>query len=212
MSRDIPSAMVTVAASDSFPPAFFVELDWPSGTVRAWGGYGDIVWGGNTWIGTGHLGEIGDVAESTDRKANGVPVRLSGIPSEEIAEAMAGDAQMRPGRIYLGALQADGTLVSDPLCIFDGLINYCVIDDDGKTSTVTVQLDKEGIAKKSEPRRYSHEDQQIDFPGDLFFEYLAGNIGKDFPWGKINTYAGGTAPGSGVSGDDLEALARTPFF
>lgn len=205
MSRDLPSALATLSTAASFPPVFFVELDWPDGTVRVWNGYGNYIWGGNTWQGTGHLGEIGNISESSDLKANGVALKLSGIPSGEIASALADNAQGVAARIYFGALDGAGSLVSDPYLVFDGLVDFTVIDDDGKSASITVQLEKELIASNTQPRRYTEEDQKIDDDTDEFFSLLAGNVGKNFTWGKKPSFASGY-DGYGNS-DDMEYLS-----
>jgi hypothetical protein len=202
MSRGLPSALATAASSDLFPPAFFVELDWPGGVVRVWTHYGDISWGGNTWVGTGHLGSIGNIAESDDLRANGIALKLSGIPSANVALALANDSQGRDGKVYLGAMDGAGGLVSDPIVVFAGFIDFTVIEDDGTTASITVQLAKEFTNRKAQPRRYTHEDQQIDHPGDMFFEFLAGNLGKEFAWGRQVIPAAGNTPGTGSDGSE----------
>lgn len=200
MSRGIPAGLQALAISSSFPACFFVELDWPGGIARAWNGYSNIVWGGNTWVGTGHLGEVGAISESSDLSANTLALKLSGIPSSEISLALANDSQGRPGYVYLGALLPDGTLASTPQVIFAGFIDYTVIEDNGETATITVQLAKEFTNRNAQPRRYTDEDQHIEHPTDTFFQFLAGNSGKDFPWGNALVSASGVTPGQG-SGD-----------
>jgi hypothetical protein len=73
------------------------------------------------------------------------------------------------------------------------------VDDNGTTATISVKLEKEAVDSRTRGRRYTHEDQQIDAPGDLFFEYAAGIADKVFTWGTATVapaYAGGV-PGDG---------------
>jgi hypothetical protein len=203
MSRILPTGFNAAVTASVVRPAFFVELDWSDGILYVWNGYGSIVFGGNTYLGTGHLGKISEVKESKDLTANGVTLALSGIPSALITEALANDNQGRPAKIYIGALAGDGTLAAAPYLIFDGVIDLTVIADTGDTSTISVQLEKELVDNRSGARRYTHEDQQIDFPGDLGFQYVAALSTQIITWG-VATATPGPAPGEG--GDSTNPL------
>lgn len=195
MARDLPTGMATALALPSVSPVFLVSLAWPTGTVYAWNGYGTIVFGGNTYTGTGLLGTISEIRESRDGTANGVQLKLSGIPSTMVALALAGDSQGQAAKVYFGLLDTAGAFTITPYLVFDGVIDVCPIEDSGDTASITVQLEKELIDSRTRGRRYTHEDQQIDFPGDLGFEYVAGLQNKEVTWGKA-TITAATAPGS----------------
>jgi hypothetical protein len=197
MPRDLPTSFGAAAAAASISPVFLVELQWPTGTVRAWNGYGDITWGGNTFTGTGHLGTISPIKETRDGAANGVQLRLSGIPSGLIALALADDTQGRPAKIYFGLLNASAGFTIDPYLIFDGVIDICPIEDNGETASITINLEKELIDSRARGRRYTDEDLQIEYPGDLGLAYVAGLQNKEITWGKATVSIGGGA-GSGV--------------
>jgi len=171
--RELPSNYAQQLDQRVLAPAFFVHLEWASGPVYCWGGYGNITWGGHTWQGTGELGTISQIGESSDTRANGVQLTLSGIPSEMVAAAFLGKSQGAPAQIYLGLFDEQMQLVSAPLCLFDGVIDSSGFEDTGETSTITVNLEKELIDRRDDPRRFTHEDQQLDAPGDRFFEQVA---------------------------------------
>lgn len=198
MSRTLPTGFQTAASAPIVHPAFMVELDWPSGTVYAWTGYGNLSYGGNTFQGTGLIGKVSQIKESGDLAANGVTLSLSGIPSAMIAEALANDSQGRPAKIWIVAFNADMSLAANPYLIFDGIIDLCTIEDNGATATVSVQLQKELVDNRSGARRYTHEDQQIDFPGDLGFEYVAGLALQTVTWGSSVATASGSPAASGI--------------
>ena len=197
MARDLPTSFGAAAAAASISPVFLVELQWPTGTARAWNGYGDIVFGGNIYTGTGHLGTLSPIKESRDGAANGVQLRLSGIPSSLVALALADDTQGQTAKIHFGLLNASAGFTVDPYLIFDGVIDICPIEDDGATATITINLEKELIDSRARGRRYTDEDLQIEYPGDLGLEYVAGLQNKEITWGKATASAGAT-PGSGV--------------
>jgi hypothetical protein len=159
-------------------------------------------------VGTGELGTISPIQESGDMRANGVVLELSGIPTALVTEALANDAQGRPGKIWLAALDANGTFVADPCLHFDGVIDTTPIRIGPETSTIAVQLEKELIDRRTKERRYTHEDQQIEHPGDLFFEYVAGLAVKEFSWAGKAQAAGATTPGSASSASSARAAAN----
>lgn len=199
MARTLPTGYAALTEADVFYPVLLVELNWSSGFVRVWTGYGEISWGGNTYYGVGELGGVSPIGESSNLSANGVTLTLSGIPSDSIAEALTNDSQGRSGKIWIGSLSRAGTFQADPYLIFDGLIDVTGIDDSGETATISVSLEKELIDRRVQSRRSTHEDQQIDFPGDLFFEYVAGLQNKVIAWGGKTIQP--TTPASGGGGD-----------
>lgn len=210
MSRDLPIGFLALVSAQKVAPVFLVELDWPGGTMLLWNGYYTLRWDGVDWLPLGHLGGIAEIKESSDLGANGVQLSLSGIPTALIASALANDSQGRAARIYFGVISPGGFTV-DPYCIFDGMIDYCSIVINGDTSSISVFLEKEFIDNRSNARRWNHQDQQIDYPGDLGFEFVAALSNKQFTWGKATQFAsGGPAEGSGgeFSGGDPGYLDR----
>lgn len=183
MSRDLPTGMAAATSAATVAPVFLVQLNWPTGTVYAWSGYGNISWNAQTWIGTGNLGGISNIRESSDGSANGITVSLSGIPSAELARALEDDSQGQPAKVYFGILSSSGAFTVDPYLIFDGAIDVCPVLDNGDTATIYIQIEKELIDTRTRGRRYTHEDQQIDHPGDLGFQYVAGLAAKEITWG-----------------------------
>jgi len=172
MARDLPTNFASHLSARLMAPAFFVHLAWPSGPVYVWGGYGPLTWGGKTWIGVGDLGSISPIGESSDGRANGVQLTLSGIPNEGVVRAFDNKFQGAPAQIYLGVFDESMQLITEPLCLFDGVIDSSGFEDSGETSTITVNLEKELIDRRDDVRRFTHEDQQLDTPGDRFFEQV----------------------------------------
>lgn len=183
MSRDITAGMQTEVAAAALSPILLAEMDFSGGFVRVWSGLGDLSWNGYTWTGVGDLAGVSQIAESTDFKANGVQLQLSGIPSAMISVALGEKYQGRPCNIYFGAMDDSGAVVADPFLLFGGSMDTMTISESGETSTIAVSVESRAIdLKRSRERRYTHEDQQIDYPGDLGFEYVAGLQDKDVIW------------------------------
>jgi hypothetical protein len=200
MSRDLPTGLGTALTQPTLHPVFLVELQWPTGTVNVWNGYRDLSWDSKTWVGTGHLGGISAVKESRDGAANGIALTLAGIPSSQIALALANNSQGKPAKLWFGEINSAGAFTVAPYLLFDGVIDVCPIEDSGDTATISVQLEKELIDTRARGRRYTHEDQIIDFPADLGFEFVAGLADKPLNWGGPSTSGAGVVepePGTG---------------
>lgn len=195
MSRTLPTGYSALATGKVFRPVFFVFLDWPGDPVYAWNGYGNIDWDGHTWLGTGHLGTISLIKETKDLSANGCTLTLSGIPSDLIIKAMANDTKFCSGKVYMTSMSAAGALEADPLQIYNGYIDVCPGEDSGQTATISVQLEKEFIDRRLNNRRRTHEDQQIDAPGDLFFDTVAWLSQNPIIFGPTKA-ASGALPGA----------------
>jgi len=211
MSRTLPTGFATKTEAKVFSPVFLVFLDWPGAPVYLWNGYGTISWDSQTWTGTGQLGTISPIGESKDLRANGVSLTMSGIPSGLIAEALGNDSQGAVGKIWVTSMAAGGTFEMDPYQVFEGFIDIVPIEDNGTTSTISVQLEKELIDKRLNDRRTTHEDQQIDYPDDLIFSFITGLQDKQFNWGgKSPSNSVNASPGLSAYGkpgfDDFLAL------
>lgn len=181
--RDLSTAMDAGISSSNTAPIFLVECDFASGFVRVWSGIGELTWDGRVWQGVGSLGGISPLTESTDFSANGAKLQLSGIPSDYLSIALAEHYQGRNANIYLGLLDTAGQVIADPIKLFAAKMDTMEIMEGVETSVITLNIESRAISlKRTKERRYTHEDQQIDFPGDRGFEYVAGLQDKEIIW------------------------------
>lgn len=200
MSRSLNASLVTEITAARLAPAQFVFLDFQTGPVRVWDGVGSIVWGGNTYVGLGYLGSITPIEETADVRANGVVFQVSGVPSSLIATVLGDAYSRRDAKIWVGALDATGALVADPDLMFSGKMNNVDFDKGEVEAIIRVYAESRLVdLRRSRERRYTHEDQQIDFPGDLGLQYMARAQSTPLNWGgkSAPTYAGGGARGGG---------------
>ena len=78
-------------------------------------------------------------------------------------------------------------MVSDPVLMFAGRLDAVRLNDDPEAGTCTVGLTYESrLADLTTPRtlRWTHESQQLLYPGDMAFEYVAAIQDKEFTWGS----------------------------
>jgi hypothetical protein len=184
MARSLTTGFKNHIAGVSVTPILLFYADFPSGAVRVWSGYGNLSWGGNTYTGVGNFGGVDRVDESSDQSAKGIVFSLSGIPSSLITIALADAYQGRTCTLWLGALDSTGAVIADPYQFFSGRMDVMEIEDGGDTATIRLTGENRLIdLNRPRARRYTHEDQQIDYAGDLGLEYVAGLQDKKIYWG-----------------------------
>lgn len=168
---------------DSFSPLLAVELNFDSGILRLWNGYADLTIDGETYIGSGNLLQISGIEETGEIAARGVTMTLSGLSTDIISVALQENYQNRTARIYLGAIQSDGTVQSYQ--VFAGRLDVMNIEESGETATISVTAENRLIdLERPRIRRYTSEDQKSIYPGDLGLDYVNDLQDKTLDWGK----------------------------
>jgi len=202
MSRTLTSGMLGVTTADVVRPAYFVRMVFDSGespnVLNLWSGVGDLAYGGNTYTGVGDLLSISEVTETSDISATGINVAISGIKSSFVVIAKDYEYQGRTLSVSLGAFDANGALIADPLIVFSGFMDTMTIAESGSTSTITISVENKLIAfERSRVRRYTAEDQKIDHPTDKGFEFVTAIVEKEIIWGRSTGSSQGGGGGGG---------------
>jgi len=204
MSRALSAEMLAVATADIVRPIYLVKAEFDSTppedrNLYLWSGFGDLTFNGKNYLGVGNLLSISAVDESTDLTATGASIVLSGIQSPLLAIARDEDYQGRPITIYLGALDDTGDLIASPTVLFSGFMDVMTISEAGETSTISVTAENKLIAfDRSYVRRYTAEDQKIDYPNDMGFEFVAKIADQEIIWGRASPTSGqGSGSGAG---------------
>lgn len=185
MTRDITSGLDTEFNTSAVRPFFAVLLDFEGDPIRLWTGLGTISFGGVSYIGGGNVLNIAPVNETGQIQANGSTITISGIPSDLISAALNENYQSRNAEIYFGALDSNNAVIADPYMIFKGFMDVMSIAEDSETATMSVNLESRLIRlENSKLRRFTSEDQKIDFPNDLGLDLIADLQEKEIVWGR----------------------------
>jgi len=204
MARSLESGMSTAVAADLVRPIFLCQLAFPSGNVNLWSGIGDLTVDSVDYVGAGTLLGVSDISESSDVQANGIRVSLSGIASPIITKARDEDYQGRELKILLGAMDSSNSVIDDPVVVFSGFMDTMTINDAGETAIISVTAENRLIEfEKTRVRRYTAEDQKIEYPNDKGLEFVAEMAEKEIIWGR-------NAVGTGSSGRNPADPANPP--
>ena len=188
MARGLTTALNNQFIASSLNPFMAVSLDFEGDPINAWVGKGTITFGGVDYFGIGNLLSISPIEETQETKATTCQIALSGIPADLISAALNTNYQGRTGIVYLGALDSSRAVVADPYAIFSGLMDVVSINENQEVHTIGVQLESRLISmQRAKTRRFTKEDQQIDFPDDKGLNNLAKLQDNKIQWGGGET-------------------------
>ena len=90
MSRSgVPSEFAT----DSFTGFLAAELEFDSGTLRVWNGYGNLTIDGDTYTGGGAIINVSAIEETAEIGAKGISMTLDGISATILSTALSENYQ-----------------------------------------------------------------------------------------------------------------------
>ena len=205
MSRSLTSSMQTAVTADLVRPIILVECAFDSGDLNLWNGIGTLTVSSTDYVGAGTLLAIGEIAESSELQANGITVTLSGITDPLLAKARDEDYQGRELTVKLGAMDSSNGVISSPVTVFSGFMDTMTINDSSETATIQIAVENRLIEfERTRIRRYTAEDQKIDYPNDKGLEFVAEMAEKEIVWGRSQVGSGGGGGGRGGGpGDDF---------
>ena len=184
MTRSLGTDFTNALSADEVQPFFAVEMDFSGGAIRLWTGYGNITIGGDTYIGAADFMQIATVDETSEIKATGINVMLSGIPSNLLSSALSENYQGRDITMYFGTLDNAGAINDTPYVLFKGIMDVMNISESSDTANISITGESRLIDLEiARERRYTSEDQKIDYPNDKGLEFVADLQQKQIIWG-----------------------------
>jgi hypothetical protein len=173
MTRNVSSPMLSSLLGSPVRPGFLAALTFRSTTEYVWTGLGNLVYGGNTYRGIGSLGKIGAVAESTELRADGTTVTLSGIDPGLLAESLTDIQIGAPAAIYFAAFDQTMAIVGTPYPLFVGTVDQPVVQIGLDEMAISLKLEnKLANLQRANMRRYTAADQGLYFPNDTAFVFV----------------------------------------
>ena len=183
MTRGLNASFEAELLMEEFRPFLAAKFEFDGGDVRLWSGIGDKTILGETYTGAGDLLTLSAAGETDDLRAEGSRYTLSGVNAAIISLALQEPYQGRPVTLYIGALNASGAPIADPQAINKGRMDVMQISDQGETATIELTVESELRALERAPeRRYTPEDQKIDFPLDKGLDFIPRLQDVDVVW------------------------------
>ena len=174
----------------NLPVALLFEGTFATGPVYLWTGYGSIDWNGHTWIGIGTLGGVSPIDEGSTVEARGITVTLSGIDAGLLTDVLSEFVLNAPMTLYLAGLNG-GAIIADPIVAFAGTLDQPTIDAAAETATISINCENKLLSMNvAADRRYTADDQQRDWPGDLGMNFVNSIQEMTLYWGQTPTSSG----------------------
>ena len=184
MTRTLSSTIVSEVGQTVVHPIIMSKFEFDSGDLNLWSGYGSLVVGGDTYTGVGELGATAPVVEAQSVKATGLSYSLSSIDSGIIGTALSENYQDRPVTTWMGFMDGDGTFL-DRVIVFQGRMDTLNIQEKGDTSDLSLSAENVLITlEKANERRFTAEDQKIDYPADLGYDQVNALQEREITWGR----------------------------
>jgi hypothetical protein len=199
--------MKSAVTADLVRPITLVQCAFDSGDLNLWSGIGNLTVDSVEYVGAGTLLQIGEIAESAELQANGLTVALSGITEPLISKARDEDYQGRELKVLLGAIDSEGDVTANPVILFSGFMDTMVINDGAETATIQITVENRLIEfERTRGRRYTAEDQKIDYPDDKGLEFVAEMQEKEIIWGrnKVGASGGGDSGGGDFPAENTQ--------
>ncbi|WP_395007281.1 hypothetical protein [Undibacterium sp.] len=182
--RDLHPLVQSEVLGDHVRPFVAVELDYPSGIVRACSLDRNITIEGKLYYGVSLLGEVGELVEGSENRSYGFTVSLSGIPKSFLDYLRVQDVQGREAVVRLGFVDAGYQLLGSTVIIAVGRMDAQDLAIGKKIENIvsieSIQVDWE----RARVRRYTDVDQQSEHPGDDFFKYMSAMENLTLRWGR----------------------------
>lgn len=149
---------------------FNISFDWNEDSVD------------EVFLGVGEYGGMSEIEEGAEIQSYSIQLELNGVPGPALSRALGEHYQNRDCRIWRGFLDEGHRLVDVPDLVFRGRMDTQIIDMQKGSISLNVNsrlMDWE----RSRIRRYTNEDQQQEYPGDKFFEFVPQMVDKQLRWG-----------------------------
>ncbi|MCB1580458.1 MAG: hypothetical protein H6859_00430 [Rhodospirillales bacterium] len=166
-------------------PILMAEFDFDTNVERAWTGVGELVWDSKTFYGTGNLGKVSKIEETTEMKATGASFQLSAIPAELIEDILAAPIQGHSAKMWFALMDEDfQNIIDEPHLIHDGRLDTSELIDTGDTATITLNSETRfRDLERPRTKRYTDAEQQKRYPGDKGLEYVPSMQDKEITLG-----------------------------
>jgi hypothetical protein len=182
--RALSPEVLALIADDVVRPALCVQMIFDSGEVLANSTPIDITIAGKKYLGVGMLGKIGAIEETTETQANGCTVELSGIPPELISLALQEKYQGRTINITVAYMDRDWRVPAGATkVLFSGRMDQMRIELGAMASITVNATNRFADWDSARNQRYTDEEQQRRYPGDLGLQFVSRTVEQELSWG-----------------------------
>jgi hypothetical protein len=180
------STIQTALSGVTIRAANLVYLDFTSGPMRIWPGFGPLVAGGETWSGTNDLLSISGIETPIGGSAPETTLTLSGVNPDLIAAGLEASSEVkgRTAIVYLQFFDDAWQPLDSPYAVMTGVMDRMSIKATGpETRQVSVNVEWLFTRRAISPFGYlSDRDQRSLYAGDRGLEQMPAMQNKSVNW------------------------------
>lgn len=189
-----PQTIAAKLAGREIGASLLCHMDFRVTARSWWMGFGNLVAGGETWLGTGEMISIDGLDMPVGTTAPRTTFSLSGVDAAIVNLARNASDRVKDRRctVYLQFFEiapSDGQVapwapLDAPYAIWSGIMDQMTYAAEGPSQR-TVTLTAESIwtgRRKPAYGRYTDRDQNARFPGDRGLEQLPDLVQKTIRW------------------------------
>jgi hypothetical protein len=170
--------------------AYFLEMQFLSGTVRVCSYGATFNWNGYDWIGLGTVGNISPVEETAGLLSSAMMFTLNVAQPATLSLAVGAPEQYRgrPAKLYFCPLDVGGNLIDTPILCWRGTMDTSAVGVDGEAGQIVLKCETSAFTlKKLNALRLNDAQQsqrmsQQGLPVDTGFQFLTNLIANPQLW------------------------------
>jgi len=183
MPRSLNADTITAISGISFKMCHLVKISLDSLVYLTNNPY-PVSFGGQTYIASRHFISSQDVSEGQQLRVNKMAVQLSSVGKEFVPIMLEDRYINRRLEIWLAAINESGSIIGEPIKMFDGLIESFTLAEDDATSRIQLNAASHWADfERIQGRLTNNNSQQFYFPDDTGMRFAAETI-KDIKWGR----------------------------
>ena len=110
---------------------------------------------------------------------------MSGLNSGLIASSLQSNYQGRPVTMWFAVLDDNRNVIASPYQLFKGRMDIISFSDNGNTADFNIKCESNLIdIRKASERRYTPEDQKINYPDDKGLDFIPRIQDIEVSWGR----------------------------
>lgn len=183
MARSLNASVLTEIAKDSVQMCHLLYMGLNTAQYLTDAPH-DIDYSSNTYTSSSYLLSMGTVEESSDVRVGTVAIDLSSVSQAFTSIFLTYPYIGKQVIIRRAFLDSTGSIIGDPVIIYDGRIDGFDMTESDQDSTITVTVSSHWSDFEKKAGRYTNtSSQELFFTGDKGFEFAANSV-KDLKWGR----------------------------
>lgn len=181
----MPATVAHLAAGHRVRAAVLCEFNFASSTQRFWDGLRWKEFDGEQWLGAGDLVSISGLQQARGLEAAGATFTLSGVDTTLLSYAADSAAEVTNRRcaVYLHFMTEAFAPLDSKVAIWVGRMDTMTFTADVDSQRITLSAESLFSRRKRAPHGYQTDaDQQVRYPGDTGFEFMAALRYKTTKW------------------------------